>query len=223
MNDCSNAEIRDRLPDLLHDRLDVGVRAAIVAHVDGCVDCRDELELLRGIHGTLMAAAPRVDIEYVMGALPKAPARAARSRAAHRRWTDWRVAAGVTLLIAGGSSVALLNRGTNASNGGSAVVPVQSGPVARTTAHVAGSDAAPVVSAPANSGAATLAENVASADDPDASADVAPDSRFAGLNARQLETLLGEIDHLQPVPVTEPEPVTIKVDMQTSGVPDGLP
>ena len=36
MNDCPNAEIRDRLPDLLHDRLDPSARAAVTAHVATC-------------------------------------------------------------------------------------------------------------------------------------------------------------------------------------------
>ena len=59
MNDCSNADIRDQLPDLLHDRLSVTARAAVVAHVDSCVDCRDELELLRGVGGGRAPHTPR--------------------------------------------------------------------------------------------------------------------------------------------------------------------
>ena len=47
MNDCQNAEMRDQLPDLLHERLAATERAVVMAHLDGCVDCRDELALLR--------------------------------------------------------------------------------------------------------------------------------------------------------------------------------
>src|SRR3982751_6805235 len=110
MNDCSNAEIRDRLPDLLHERLDLSSRAMIVAHVEDCVDCRDELELLRGVQKTLMAGAPRVDIKYVLGALPKPPARTVNIQPSRRRWTDWRIAAAVTLFVVGGGSAAIVNR-----------------------------------------------------------------------------------------------------------------
>ena len=53
MSDCPNAEIRDLLPDLLHDRLDAPTRARVLAHVDGCADCRSELELLRSLRGSL--------------------------------------------------------------------------------------------------------------------------------------------------------------------------
>ena len=38
MTDCPNAEMRDRLPDLLHERLETSVRAAVMAHVDQCDD-----------------------------------------------------------------------------------------------------------------------------------------------------------------------------------------
>src|SRR4051812_17848426 len=110
MNDCSNANIRDQLPDLVHDRLGMSARAAVLAHVDGCADCREELELLRIVRGALTSNTPRVDIAYVVGALPKRYAPAIPARTSHRRWADWRVAAAVTLLVAGGSSVAVLTR-----------------------------------------------------------------------------------------------------------------
>ena len=96
MNDCSNAEIRDQLPDLLHDRLTVSARAVVIAHVDGCADCRDELELLRGVRWALVARTPRVDIAYIVGALPKPPRAERPPPSRQRRWADWRVAAAVT-------------------------------------------------------------------------------------------------------------------------------
>src|SRR5689334_8858442 len=112
MNDCTNAEIRDQLPDLLHERLDDGARAVVMAHVADCIDCRDELRLLGDVRAAIEARAPRVDVAYVIGALPKPPRGEATRIASRRRvWTDWRVAAAVTLLVAGGSSVALLGRG----------------------------------------------------------------------------------------------------------------
>ncbi|PYP60840.1 MAG: hypothetical protein DMD26_18920, partial [Gemmatimonadetes bacterium] len=47
MTDCPNAEMRDRLPDLLHERLDASARAVVMAHVADCDDCRAELVVLR--------------------------------------------------------------------------------------------------------------------------------------------------------------------------------
>ncbi|HEX8942687.1 MAG TPA: zf-HC2 domain-containing protein, partial [Gemmatimonadaceae bacterium] len=98
MNDCPNADIRDQLPDLLHERLDVSVRAAVMAHVDSCVDCRAELELLRGVHGMLVSRTPRVDVNYIVNALPKRAARPVRLAPRRRVWSDWRIAAAVTVM-----------------------------------------------------------------------------------------------------------------------------
>src|SRR4051794_8894443 len=109
MTDCTNAEIRDQLPDLLHERLDASALASVMSHVAECVDCTDELRLLREVRAAIESRTPRVDLNYVIGALPKAPARPGlRPARVGRVWTDWRVAAAVTLLVAGGSSVALL-------------------------------------------------------------------------------------------------------------------
>lgn len=215
MNDCSNANIRDQLPDLLHDRLSVSARAAVMAHVDGCVDCRDELELLRGVRGALVAQTPRVDIAYVIGALPKAPTRSAvvaGARAPHRRWADWRVAATVTILIAGGSSVALLNRAPNAQ-------PVDTLAHSVPIAEV-GSSATPPAANTAS--ANTQSAKSSSSEDQNATSDAGPDGRFGGLSGAQLKALLGEIDRLEAVPVTEPEPVTIKVIAGSSSSSDRL-
>src|ERR1051325_6664340 len=104
MNDCMNAEIRDQLPDLLHERLDASARAVVQAHVDGCVDCRDELQLLRNVQEMLLRQPPRVDVAYVVGALPKAASRSIRLEPRRRVWSDWRIAAAVTLLVAGRGS-----------------------------------------------------------------------------------------------------------------------
>ena len=60
MNDCPNSGVRDRLPDLLHDRLDASTRAMVQGHVDACADCRAELDLLRGVHGMLLMRTPKV-------------------------------------------------------------------------------------------------------------------------------------------------------------------
>ena len=95
MNDCSNAEIRDRLPDLLHERLDASARATVAAHVADCADCREELELLRDVRAALAAQTPRDRHRRRRAArFPQPPPRsagpirrrdAARARLAHLR------------------------------------------------------------------------------------------------------------------------------------------
>src|SRR4051812_26240917 len=119
MNDCSNAEIRDQLPDLLNGRLDVSARAAVIAHVDGCVDCREELALLRGMLDVLLVSAPQVDVAQIVRSLPKPPAARMPSmagvrplRARRPMRMDWRIAAVVTLIAVGGGSYSLLQQHT---------------------------------------------------------------------------------------------------------------
>jgi hypothetical protein len=221
MNDCPNADIRDQLPDLLHDRLDMSARAAVMAHVDACDDCRAELELLRGVHGMLVSRTPRIDISRVVQALPARAARPARVASRRRVWSDWRIAAAVTVLAVGGGSFAVLRQGTTP-------ITTDSVRVAPSTANagtpVADSNASPrtaavaTASAPVHEPNPTARNTVASTDEQPG---LATTSRLADLNERQLQALLDQIDKLQAVPITEPEPVTIRVDTKRSS-PEGL-
>ena len=71
MNECPNAEMRDRLPDLFTSGSTRASRAEVMAHVAGCADCRDELELLRRTYAVLAARTPRVDVAKIVSTLPK--------------------------------------------------------------------------------------------------------------------------------------------------------
>lgn len=220
MNDCPNAEIRDRLPDLLHDRLDVSMRAAVMAHVDDCVDCRAELELLKGIRGVMIAQTPRVDINYVVNALPKQYAKAARVAPRHRTWADWRIAAAVTVLAVGGGSVAVMNRA--ASTGAVAVTQpsVATRPIVDSTAAVPESTTRSSETL-SRSAVPSAGQTVAVAEEVASKTGLAPATGVSDLNERQLRTLLDEIDRLQAVPMTEPEPVTIRIDSKSASSPEG--
>ena len=216
MNDCLNAEMRDLLPELLHDRLAADVRAVVTAHVSDCVDCREELELLRRLQTALLASTPRVDVAYVVGALPKPPAQIrplARS-SSRRTWSDWRIAAAVTLLVAGGSSVALINRGGPQQTiidttmvAERPVTPAQ--PVnSATRANVAPSSPAETVVATAPRTGTEGANGLGMG------------GHLADLNDDQLKALVDEIQQMKAVPITEPEPVTMRVDPRGSSQED---
>jgi hypothetical protein len=212
MNDCPNAEIRDQLPDLLHDRLTVSVRAAVIAHIDGCVDCRDELELLRGVRSVLVTPAPRIDISHVVSALPKPPVRRFQPAAKRRTtWVDWRIAAAVTLLAVGGSSAAILSRGSAPDVLRTAESPTTapSQPIQDSAVQPAVVSAAAVTPRPSAASRETLTVAVS---EQGGSAGLGMAGRLADLNDQQLQALLDEIDQMKAVPVTEPEPVTIKVE-----------
>jgi len=215
MNDCMNAEIRDQLPDLVHDRLDASRRGAILAHVASCADCRDEIELLRVARAMFDRQTPRVDVNYVVNALPLAKPRAVRVERRRPLWSDWRVAAAVTLLIVGGSSVAVLNQ----QRGGSAAVRASlpaSLPVAIVPARLdSTASSTPRAAAPVPKTEPAPNAVVASGDQEIGS------SRLSDLTEQQLQTLLDEIDELQATPITDPEPVSLRVRDNTSRAPEG--
>ena len=104
MTDCPNAEIRDLLPDLVHGRLDAATRADVERHVRDCAECTAEVTLLRELRSAFHAS-PRVDVAAIVAAVP------AYRKPAGRSLIGWRAAAAITVLVAGGSSVAVLQRG----------------------------------------------------------------------------------------------------------------
>src|SRR5262245_3790667 len=201
MNDCVNAEMRDQLPELLHDRLPANVRAELVAHVAACADCREELELLRALRATLAAPTPRVDVASIVSALPKPLSQTARPKA-RRTWADWRIAAAITVLAVGGSSVALINRTSDVAS--------------------VGIDAAhPIV----DSTRTITPERTASSKPSDTNQDSEPSGglgmsgRLYDLDDAQVEALINEIENMKAVPITEPEPVSMKVGLRNVSDP----
>jgi len=229
MNDCQNADIRDRLPDLLNDRLTDGERAVVRAHVDGCTECRDELELLRGVHQMLVAATPRVNTLRILSALPKpgesavVPMIQSRStRSTRSRWADWRIAAAVTVIAVGGGSFAVLSRSHVTAS-----VP-QVAAVQTPTTSRADTQSAPIVPVAATAPNKEVAQvdpatDVHEADytaDDDA-ADTGIEGRINNLSEQQLKALLNDIGQMKAVPVTEPDPITIKVDSKASSGTSG--
>lgn len=191
MNDCPNAEMRDLLPELLHDRLSATVRAEVTAHVDACADCREERELLRGLREVMVTYTPKIDVAYVVSALPAPPTQSVRIPRRPRTWADWRVAAAVTLIAVGGTSVAVVARGGGGPADTVVMVPV---PVSPTDAR----NSVPVAHALAST---ETAVEVALAG-------------LADLDDSQLESLIGEIAQMKAVPITEPEAVVLRVGLR---------
>jgi anti-sigma factor RsiW len=120
MTDCPNGDIRDLLPDLLHGRLGAAERAEVEAHLRECADCREELELLRSMRGALRRVAA-VDVDSIVANIP--PYRAPARRVSARSWGGWRIAAAVTLLAVGGTSVVVARNGDQAPASVAGVAP----------------------------------------------------------------------------------------------------
>ena len=106
MIDCPNGDMRDALPDYLHDRLDPARRAEVESHLATCDACRAELSLLRDLRAS-MRRAPAVDTVAIAAAI------APHHVPARRTWaTSWRAAAVVAAVVVGGTSIALLRART---------------------------------------------------------------------------------------------------------------
>ena len=188
---------------------------------------------MRDVRAVLAAQTPRIDIGSVVSALLATPSRAAQARSVAgagarasagtgRRpmHMDWRIAAAVTFLAVGGGSMLVMHRAPVGAGAPNAVLapqvrPADSGALASTTAQ------ATHTNPPRATATAPVATEAVATLDDQAAADVAPGGRLANLNEQQLKTLLGEIDHLAAVPVTEPEPVAMGVGSAVPSVPDG--
>jgi anti-sigma factor RsiW len=121
--DCPNGEVRDQLPDFVHDQLNASARAAVAAHVASCAVCAAELTLLRELRG-MLRAGPAVDVARIVAALP---ARSPAGRGGQRGRAAWRRAAAIAALVIGGGSAAILSGRFRGPDSGADQAP-QEGP-----------------------------------------------------------------------------------------------
>jgi anti-sigma factor RsiW len=192
MNDCPNAEVRDRLPDFVHGALDATAEARVASHLRACADCAAEVELLRLARAVLRSAPRAIDVGRITAALPSPLARegsarrsAARRFAAHR----WRTAAAV-LVVAGGAAAFWLT----------ATKPRVGGTGAMTAAAPAQRAARGDTGSPAVSPVATTGLSLAGS--------------FEDLTDEDLSTLLEELHRYEVFPDVEPETEAVPVDVE---------
>lgn len=110
MRDCPNAEMRDDLPLLASGRLTGAAREAVERHVDACAECAAELRVLAAVHAGY--PVPVIDANRVAAGIAQTirgtrPVR----RTPYYQQPLWRVAAGMTLLIAGAAAAVLIGNG----------------------------------------------------------------------------------------------------------------
>jgi len=185
MRDCADGDVRDLLPDFVHETLAEAEQARVGAHVSSCADCAAEVALLRTIGACL--PAPAVDVRRIVAALPAFPGGVVRRPAFPAR--PWRFAAAATVLAVAGISLAVVQGTFLAAGSGRATVAA---PDAVTRTRVA----------PVGTVGETLASVVRPVKD---AAGLAFDGGLADLTDKQLQSLLGEIDALDAKPSAEPE------------------
>ena len=117
MNKCTDSDIQEMLPDLLHRTLADDARKRVEAHVATCESCREDLDVLRTVKSAAVFA-PSIDVDRVVRQIP--PYRTivpAVERPAGTRVVSWLVAASLALVVLGGGSVLMIqSKDSRASN-----------------------------------------------------------------------------------------------------------
>ncbi|HMG01176.1 MAG TPA: zf-HC2 domain-containing protein [Gemmatimonadaceae bacterium] len=198
MNKCTDSDIQELLPDLLHGALAEAEKARVDAHVATCESCQEDLDVLRTVKSAAVFA-PSIDVDRVVRQI--APYRAivpAVEAPARTRVASWLVAATVALFVVGGGSVLMTRQNSSgtsvklpAVDSGARIASTQSSAPSRVP--VATSN--PKIMEPASSHPHALAL-AAEAD---------------GLSDRGLVQLMNDMDTFDALPGSEPDPV-ISVD-----------
>ena len=213
MTDCPRGDMRDLLPDLLHERLDAATRAEVARHVASCAACAEELELLRSMRRAL-SSAPHVDVARIAaaaaaprGATPDAPnVRRLVVRTVRRadRRMAWRIAAAFVIAALGASGWVLVRGGPR--------TPAL--PVAAAPSHVDSAAAAPtVVAAQPHSPSHSRAVTTTPAQPKMlASTGLVMDGGVKDLSDGDVRMLLQSLDSLSAMPDADPAPMSYQID-----------
>lgn len=204
MNRCTDSNIQELLPDLLHGTLAADARGRVESHLATCGECREELDVLRTIK-TAAVFAPRIDVDRVVRQIP--PYRTivpVTERPVRTRAVSWLVAATMAIVVIGGGSLVLMKpKVVNDSRTVASTQPAPAPTSAESTQAKSGLPVAgatrrtAVVTAPPHPRALALAANVDDLSDGD------------------LRQLMNDMNRFDALPASEPEPV-ISVDSGTS-------
>lgn len=188
LTDCSYIEMRELLPELLHDALPASERERVEAHLAVCENCAAEFAVLRSARRAFAGLrVPAVDTAGIVAALPRPMAPTAHlPRVARRSPTLLRLAAAITFVALGGISAG----------------------VARSVFRDAPATAADSLMAWQDD-SLTRTPTLAHADTPRASAQggagLVVHPSIIDLGDADLESLLDELDNLEAAPLAEPE------------------
>jgi anti-sigma factor RsiW len=197
MNKCTENEIKELLPDLLHRTLAADARARVEAHLASCEECREELEVLRTVQSAAVFA-PMISVDSVVRRIPPyqkiVPV---VERPATTRVVSWLVAASMAIAVVGGGSL-ILARG-ELRNVARSVVTAPSGPAA--PAQGTSDPLAPVQSiSPAQTAIETAQPHTPA---------LALAADVDGLSDGSLEQLMTEMAQFDALPATEGDPVIL--------------
>jgi len=198
MNKCTDSDIQELLPDLLHGALAEAEKVRVDAHVATCESCQEDLDVLRTVKSAAVFA-PSIDVDGVVRQIP--PYRAivpAVEAPARTRVASWLVAATLALFVVGGGSVLMTRQ--NSSGTSVKPPPVDSG--ARVASTQPAQSRVPV---------ATPNPRIAESVTPAHPHALALAAEADGLSDRGLVQLMNDMDTFDALPGSEPDPV-ISVD-----------
>ncbi|HEX7980472.1 MAG TPA: zf-HC2 domain-containing protein [Gemmatimonadaceae bacterium] len=202
MIDCPNGEVRDLLPDYLHDRLDSSARISVERHLAECAACRDELALLRDLRGTLQRT-PHIDVASVAAAIP------AYQPPVRKSWANgWRAAAAIAAIAIGGTSIALMGRAGKPTQVAQGPIATPAAPAPDVGVRGTAAAAPHTVTEPVTQPAPMVARaepSVKPAPAPRGEELAIAGGTIADLSDGELSDLIGDLDSLDAVPSTDVE------------------
>lgn len=117
MSECTNLEMRDRLPDFVRGALSGPSSVELEEHLATCAECRAELRLVRDARAVL-SATPSVDASAIVAAIDRSSGlrRSATAAVAEsRRRRAWAAAPSRRVWLAAASIVAVVGAAVLAS------------------------------------------------------------------------------------------------------------
>lgn len=115
MRDCPDGDLRDLLPDLIHDRLAPAEADRVRAHVARCAACEGEVALLMSLRGAFDVPVP-VDMDAIVADVVRRTASRGVPRVADAagRRGGWLRAATLVLAVGGASYAVARSTGPQA-------------------------------------------------------------------------------------------------------------
>ena len=199
MNKCTDSNLQEMLPDLLHGALPTDARERVEAHLATCDECREDVEVLRTVK-TAAVFAPQIDVDRVVRQIP--PYRAivpVTERPASTRMVSWLVAAALAVVVIGGGSLVLMR--PNAVRVQSPVASIQLPPPPTPSESTSAARGM-------RNGGTSVKTTVATAPRPRA---LALAANVDDLSDGDLVQLMNDMSRFDALPASEPDPV-IPVD-----------
>ena len=191
MRDCSDGATRDLLPLYTSGTMSGADQRMVESHIAGCADCAAEVELLRAVSRAYAPMA--VNVATIVAKIPQR-GRVRVSAAPFHRQPLWRVAASLTLFIAGTAAVVVVRGRTSEG------ILAPTAQVAPTSTRGATSPVETTIVATGPGVVRTTSSGILSLG-----------AEMSDLTDAQLQSLLGSLDGLDSRPQADPTTIATPI------------